>query len=228
MAEQPKPKRPERIGQDDQDAVDLDALMRDYARQSRADDYLAQLEAEYRAEQKRKNEARTWRGQVEDFLRAPYPESYAPKAVESSAAERTWAAAAHLALLIGVPLSVGSGGVLGAAVALAPLLIYLSHRERSPFVEQHAMQALLALLGSTLGWFGLSIAGLVFGIVATILLTITLVGVVIVPFLWLGLLLVWLALLALPFGAFFLSMVGAAQALRGRTFRYPYVGKLTR
>ncbi len=228
MAEQPKPKRAERIGQDDQDAVDLDALMSDYARQSRADDYLAQLEAEYRAEQKRKNEARTWRGQVEDFLRAPYPESYAPEAVESSAAERTWAAAAHLALLIGVPLGVSSGGVLGAAVALAPLLIYLSHRERSPFVERHAMQALLALLGSTLGWFGLTIAGLVFGIVTTVLLTITVIGVMIVPFLWLGLLLVWLALLALPFGAFFLSMVGAAQALRGRTFRYPYVGKLTR
>jgi len=44
----------------------------------------------------------------------------------------------------------------------------------------------------------------------------------------LGAALLWLALLAVPFGAFFCGCVGMVQALRGRTFRYPYIGKLTR
>jgi uncharacterized membrane protein len=56
----------------------------------------------------------------------------------------------------------------------------------------------------------------------------TIIGVILVPVLWLGLLLLWLALLTVPFGAFFYGCIGMVQALRGRLFRYPYIGKLGR
>lgn len=228
MAEQPKPKREAPVAQDDQDIVDLDALIRDYARQDQDFHRAERLIDDYDAPPKRKNDAQTWREQVGDFLRTPYDKSYAPEEVESSADERAWAAIAHLSLLIGVPLGVSSAGILAVFVAIVPLLIHFAYRGRAPFAADHAMQATLALLLSTIGWIGLTIGSGVLGIILTVFLTFTFIGIFAIPFIWLGVLLFWLALLALPFGAFFLSFVGAAQALRGRTFRYPYIGKWAR
>jgi uncharacterized Tic20 family protein len=228
MAEQPKPEREVSIAQDDQDIVDLDALIRDYEREDRDFHRAERFAADYDAPPKRKNDAQTWREQIADFLRTPYDKNYAPEEVESSADERAWAAIAHLSLLIGVPLGISSAGILAVFVAIVPLLIHFAHRERAPFAASHAMQATLALLISTIGWIGLTIGSGILGVILTVFLTFTFIGILAIPFVWLGVLLFWLALLALPFGAFFLSLVGAVQALRGRTFRYPYIGKWAR
>ncbi len=256
MAEQAKPKRGAPEKYDDQDIVDLDALMRDYAsderprRAARLDDDYAYDDAEDGAP-KRKNDsarrpvgslpeagaavggidretAKRLKAQLEEFLRTPYEETYAAEYTDSSGGERLWASLAHLSLLLGIPIGAASGGTLTPLLALAPLLIYLFNRQHSRFVAKHAMQSLIALLASTLGWIALLIGSGILGVVLTIVLALTIVGVIAIPFIWLGLVLFWLASFAIPMGAFFFSIVGAVQALRGRTFRYPYVGKWVR
>jgi uncharacterized Tic20 family protein len=255
MADQAKPKRGRPEEYDDQDIVDLDALMRDYAaderprRAARLDDGYV-YEDDEDAAPKRKNDparrqpripetgatvvgidretAKRLKEQLEEFLRTPYEETYAAEYTDSSGGERLWAALAHLSLLIGIPIGAGSGGTLTPLLALVPLLIYFFNRQHSRFVAKHTMQSLIALLASTLGWIALLIGSGVLGVVLTIVLAITIVGVIAIPFIWLGLALFWLASFAIPIGAFFFSLVGAVQALRGRTFRYPYVGKWVR
>ncbi|MDW8298636.1 MAG: DUF4870 domain-containing protein [Anaerolineae bacterium] len=228
MVEHSKPKRDAHAIRDEQDIVDLDALVRDYTDENVLLHHAERFEDDRAAPPKRKNDAQTWREQLENFLRTPYDQSYVSERVDSSSSERVWAAMAHLSLLIGVPLGVSSAGILGVCIALLPLAIYFAHRARAPFAAKHAMQAALALLISTVGWFGLVVASGILGVILTILLTATLVGILALPFLWLGLLVLWLMLLVLPFGSFFLSVVGAVQALRGRTFSYPYIGKWAR
>lgn len=223
MTDQPKPKRD--APAEDDDMIDLDALIRDYGHDSALLHYAEPLD-DHDTTPKRKNDSQDWRAQLRDFLRTPYDPSYAPEYIVTSDDDRLYAAIAHLALLLGIPLSFVSAGVLMPVVILVPLLIYLISRRRNLFVAQHALQATLALAASTFGWLALTVGSATLGAALTIFLTITLVGVILVPFLWLGLFLLWLALLALPFGAFFYSFAGIVQALRGRTFRYPYIGKL--
>ncbi len=243
MVDQVKPKRGRPEEYDDQDIVDLDALMRDYAaderprRATRLDDEDAYADDV----PKRKNDS-AWRPaggidretakrlkeQLEEFLRTPYEETYTAEYTDSSGGERLWAALAHLSLLISVPIGAASGGTLTPLLALVPLLIYFFNRQRSRFVAKHAIHSLIALLASTLGWIALLIGSGVLGVVLTIVLALTIIGVIAIPFIWLGLALFWLASFAIPIGAFSFSLVGAVQALRGRTFRYPYVGKWVR
>ncbi|MFQ3535829.1 MAG: DUF4870 domain-containing protein [Aggregatilineales bacterium] len=230
MTEQPKPKRDACAAQDEVDIVDLDALMRNYGHTEAPPRRAPRLEDDYDTLPKRKNEeaTRKWREPLEDFLRTPYDKAYAPESVQASSKERLLAAVAHLSLLLGIPLGLASVGLLAVFVALLPLSIYLNYRGRLPFVAAHALQASLALLASTIGWIILTAVVGIIGLVITVLATITIIGVIIVPFVWLGLLLIWLALLGLPLVAFMLSLAAAVQALRGRTFRYPYIGKLAR
>jgi len=232
MTDQPKPKRDAPAAYDD-DVIDLDALIRDYGRDGAPLHHAERLDDDYDAppKPKRKNDAessRDLRAQLADFLRTPYDSSYVPEHVVTSDNDRLYAAIAHLMLLLGIPLSFASAGALMPLMLVAPLLIYLVNRRRVPFVAQHALQATLALVASTLGWLALTIGSAVLSIVLTIILTMTIVGVVLVPFLWFGAALLWLALLTVPFGAFFYGCVGMVQALRGRTFRYPYISRLRR
>ncbi|PJF36901.1 MAG: hypothetical protein CUN49_03115 [Candidatus Thermofonsia Clade 1 bacterium] len=226
MTEPFKPKRGEPLD-NYQDVVDLDALIREYG-----DDlfhHTAQRADDHDSPPKRKNDASApqWRAQLGDFLRTPYAPGYAPEYVEASASERALAALAHLSLLIGIPLGVSTLGIATLLTIGFPLLIYLLSGKRVPFAAKHALQASLALLVSTLGWVAVTVGVVILSIVLTVLLTLTIVGIVVVPFLWLAALLFCLALLALPFGTLLLSLFGAFQALSGRTFRYPYIGKWT-
>ncbi len=189
MTDQPKPKRDAPAAYDD-DVVDLDALIRDYGsdgaplrRAERPDDYDAPPKP------KRKNDAkssRDLRAQLADFLRTPYGSSYALEHVVTNNSDRLYAAIAHLMLLLGIPLSFASAGALLPVAIIAPLLIYLANRQRAPFVAQHALQAMLALAASTLGWLALTIGSAALSIMLTVILTMTIVGVAFVPFLWLG------------------------------------------
>lgn len=255
MADQAKPKRGAPEEYDDQDMVDLDALMRDYAsderprRPARLDDDYGYADDEDAAP-KRKNDsawrqsripetggsvigidretARRLKAQLEEFLRTPYEEAYATEYTDSNGGERLWAALAHLSLLIGIPIGAVSGGTLTPLLVIAPLLIYFFNRRHSRFVAKHAMQSVMALLASTLGWIVLLIGSGILGVLLTVVLALTIVGVIAIPFVWLGLALLWFASFAIPISAFFFSIVGAVQALRGRTFRYPYVGRWVR
>lgn len=93
--------------------------------------------------------------------------------------ERLGAAAAHLLPLTGL-------------LAIGPLIMMLTGGRTSPYIRKHAVEALnfqLTLLG------------------ATVLLSITFVGVVLLPVLWIG--------------GVVLSVVGGLAALGEGDFRYP-------
>jgi uncharacterized protein len=98
--------------------------------------------------------------------------------------ERVGAAAAHLLPLTGL-------------LAIGPLIMLLTAGRTSHYVRKHAVEALN---------FQLTMLG------ATILLTITFVGVVLTPLLWIG--------------GLVLSVVGGVAALGEGNFRYPLTLRL--
>ncbi|NRQ40796.1 DUF1707 and DUF4870 domain-containing protein [Nonomuraea sp. NN258] len=100
--------------------------------------------------------------------------------------ERLGAAAAHVLPIIGFPI-------------LGPLLFLLIGGKTSPYIRKHAMEALN---------FQLTAVGV------TILLTLTFVGVVLLPVVWLG--------------AAVLSVVGGISALTEGDFRYPLTVRLVK
>lgn len=103
-----------------------------------------------------------------------------------TAGERLGAAAAHLLPLTGL-------------LAIGPLIMLLAGGKTSPYIRKHAVEALnfqLTLLG------------------ATVLLAITFVGVVLMPVLWIG--------------GVILSVVGGLAALGEGGFRYPLTLRLVK
>jgi uncharacterized Tic20 family protein len=180
-----------------------------------------------RGENLRPKEAeRKFRAKIGDFLRTPYAPDYAPE--HDPAADgnvRNWAAIAHLFGLISIPMGVFSAGLSSVVMLLVPLMIYLFYRDKSSFAAKHALQALIAQAASTLGIYLVMIISSIVGVVLTVLLAITIIGIVAIPFLWIGLVLFWLALYLAPLGAWIMSFGGAANASQGKTFKYPYVGR---
>jgi uncharacterized Tic20 family protein len=100
--------------------------------------------------------------------------------------ERMGAAAAHLLPLTGL-------------LVIGPLIMMLTGGKTSPYIRKHAVEALN---------FQLTMLG------ATILLTITLLGVVLMPVLWIG--------------GLVLSVVGGMAALGEGDFRYPLTLRLVK
>lgn len=100
--------------------------------------------------------------------------------------ERVGAAAAHLLPLTGL-------------LAIGPLIMLLTAGRTSSYVRKHAVEALN---------FQLTM------LAATILLTITFVGVVLTPLLWIG--------------GLVLSVVGGVAALGEGNFRYPFTLRLVK
>jgi uncharacterized Tic20 family protein len=99
-------------------------------------------------------------------------------------AERLGAAAAHLLPLTGL-------------LVIGPLIMMLTAGKTSPYIRKHAVEALN---------FQLTMLG------ATILLTITFVGLVLTPVLWIG--------------GLVLSVVGGLAAMGESNFRYPLTLRL--
>ncbi|MEV0619121.1 DUF1707 and DUF4870 domain-containing protein [Nonomuraea sp. NPDC050404] len=100
--------------------------------------------------------------------------------------ERLGGAIAHLLPLVGFPI-------------LGPLLLLLTGGKTSPYIRNHALEALN---------FQITVVG------ASILLPITVVGIVLVPFIWVA--------------AFILSIVGGVSALSEGNFRYPMTLRLVK
>ncbi|MGW0805134.1 DUF4870 domain-containing protein [Nonomuraea sp. NPDC002799] len=100
--------------------------------------------------------------------------------------ERLGASVAHLLMLIGIPV-------------IAPLILLLTGGKTSPFIRKHALEALN---------FQLTVVG------ATILLPFTVIGVILVPFIWVA--------------AVVLSIVAGVSALSEGNFRYPMTIRLVK
>ncbi len=140
-----------------------------------------------------------------------------------TANERTWAALAHASVLLTFALGVSTGGLATVVMALVPLLIWLTFRDRSRFVAFHAMQATVFQLGVLALWIGLLVAGLVILIptwILTALLLVILVGLLLLPLALVLTIILPIVLAALPFASLVYGLYGAYEVYAGRTFRY--------
>jgi uncharacterized Tic20 family protein len=100
--------------------------------------------------------------------------------------ERLGASAAHLLTLVGFPI-------------IGPLILLLTGGKTSPYIRRHALEALN---------FQLTVVG------ATFLLPFTVIGVVLIPVIWVA--------------AVVLSIAGGISALSENPFRYPMTVRLVK
>ncbi|MFG6196819.1 DUF1707 and DUF4870 domain-containing protein [Nonomuraea sp. JJY05] len=109
---------------------------------------------------------------------APIPSPVRPeRAPESN--ERLAAAVGHLLMVVGIPIA-------------GPLILLLTGAKTSPYIRRQALEALN---------FQITVVG------ATVLLPFTIIGVVLLPFIWVA--------------AVVLSIVGGVTSLTEGNFRYP-------
>ena len=108
--------------------------------------------------------------------------------------ERMWATFAHLGIIAGFIIPLGN--------VIAPLIIWLTQREKSSYVEAHAKEAL-----------NFQITASIFAIGAAILI-----------FIFIGILLLALiGIAALVFG-----ILGAMKANQGEMYQYPFSLRLVK
>lgn len=117
-----------------------------------------------------------------------------------SADEKLWGMLAHLLTLLGYVAALGQ--------YIAPLVIYLVYKDRSPFVAFHALQALLfQLLALAVG-------------VALVLFTIITLG--------LGILLTLPLMFALGIAVLVYTIIAAIAANQGNWYELPIAGRWAR
>nr|SBO99497.1 hypothetical protein BN4615_P9013 [Nonomuraea gerenzanensis] len=116
---------------------------------------------------------------------APLPDP-APPVGTAESSERLGAALAHALPIVGFPI-------------LGPLLLLLTGGKTSPYIRRHALEALN---------FQITVVG------ASVLLPLTFVGIVLVPFIWVA--------------ALILAIVGGVSALSESNFRYPMTIRLVK
>jgi hypothetical protein len=117
--------------------------------------------------------------------------------------ERMWCMVTHLAGLAGLVFP-SFGQILG------PLIPWLLKREQSPEVDAHGKEALNFQISVTI--YGLVLAALAF---ISMLLTVVVIGVILLPLVGLaslGLFIAWLAF----------TIIGAVKANEGVLYRYPF------
>jgi uncharacterized Tic20 family protein len=151
--------------------------------------------------------------QVKDLVQ-PTPGTLATTAAADREAlpardlDRLWAAAAHLA---------GFGGLW----LIAPILIYLLHRQGSPFVRWHAFQASVLAVWTICAGF---LAGLLLGLFGVVFLLLSHLGLAGV-----GTVLVGIGALPLVFVIVFsavVSAIGGIKSLAGRPWTMPIIGRI--
>jgi uncharacterized Tic20 family protein len=111
--------------------------------------------------------------------RVPTPQPLPPPIQASVSGDRLGAGAAHMLPMLGLSF-------------VGPLIMLMTVGRTSPYVRAHAMEALN---------FQLTM------VIATLVLAVTLVGILLIPFLWVA--------------AFVLSIVGGVSGLSEGRFRYP-------
>jgi uncharacterized Tic20 family protein len=217
MLEQPKPKRGA-PSDDDDDVIDLDALVRSYGRDDAPSHYTEYLDDDHDApsKPKRKNDQLNRNAVIQpprDSLQVSYNLAHVPDYVEENPEHRKQAAIAHLMVVIGILISFASLGALLPLALIISRQIYAQNRSRSPFLAHHSLQAVVVLTGATLGWLGLTAATFI-AVFFALMFPVLIVVALMMP-------LLWLLSTAVTIGTFFYGFVGISQALKGKTFRYP-------
>jgi hypothetical protein len=142
--------------------------------------------------------------------------------------ERLWAAIAHGSILLPLPVGLASGGTAMLALLFVPLLIYFLYRERSHFVAFHALQAFTFQVAATLGYLLAVIAGvllLAVGWVLSALSLLVLVGVVLIPIMFLITLVAVIAMVAAPFAFWIYGGIVAVEVYNGTDRRIPRIAE---
>ncbi len=146
---------------------------------------------------------------------------------QRGADEWTTASLAHASIVLTLILALAGG--IGALIGvLVPLVIYLSHRERSRFVAFHALQA-LAYQGVGIVVYGLLVVVLAGAVVAawTIsgVLSAVVIGFFLMPLALLITLFVVALLLGVPLVWVVYGLYGAYRVYQGDQFRYWLLGE---
>lgn len=145
--------------------------------------------------------------------------------------ERTWAALAHASTLLTLLASVASAGIGGLLLVFLPLVIYLSYKDKSPYVAYHAAQAFALQVVATVGFFAAILAVAIVLVVMwliTALLSVILIGLILIPITLLLTLLAVFILIAVPFVIGGFSIAATAQTANGVDYEYPYLGRWVR
>lgn len=136
--------------------------------------------------------------------------------VDVSSDERTMAALAHGSII----LTLLTGGIGGLIVAF---VVWAVHREKSRWVADQSLQALIFQIAATLVAYVLAV--LAGGAIAVSgALTAILIGLCILPFA----LLFGLVAAVFPLAATAYGVYGALETYQGRDFQYCWVGNLVR
>ncbi len=148
---------------------------------------------------------------------------------EDTATTDAWtiAALAHASILLTLILAFAGG--VGALVGLVvPLVIYLSYRERSPFIGFHAMQALVYQGVGILIYFVLVVVLALAVTVAWVvsgLLSAVIVGFLLMPIALLLTALMVIVLLGAPLAWIAYGLYAAYEVYQGKDFHYWLVGE---
>jgi len=145
--------------------------------------------------------------------------------------ERTWAALAHISTLLTLLVGIASAGIGGLLLVFLPLAIYLSYKDRSPYVAYHAAQAFALQIVVTAGFLAAilaAVAVLVAVWLITALLIVILIGLILIPIALLLTLLVVFVLIAMPFVIGGFSIAATVQTANGVDYEYPYLGRWVR
>jgi uncharacterized Tic20 family protein len=171
---------------------------------------------------KRKNDYEYDDGGYQDSYKSKRGERYISPV---SAEEKQWASLVHASAVTTFLFSLFSGGIGALLLPFIPLAVYYHQKDRSPFIARHALQAFMAQITGTLGVLGIILGVVIAGAVASVALAISIVGIILLPFLWLAIIGVIFAALLLPFAMVVFGLIGASKASQGEEYTYPYVGK---
>lgn len=177
------------------------------------------------------NKARTER-LAEELPYNPEPEPSKPKRslarVEVTEGERFWAAVSHASILLTIALGISSVGLSSFITVFIPLGIYFYHRDRSPFVAHHALQAFAAQVVGIIGFAVLMaavVAVWVILLIISIVLILILIGIPLTILVAIAGLIAIPATLFLPFMTLIYGMIATVEAWRGEAYRYPWIGE---
>ncbi|MFN8420777.1 MAG: DUF4870 domain-containing protein [Anaerolineae bacterium] len=189
--------------------MSLEAMMREYEVESEEMRLGADGEIEYIS--KRKNDEKAKRGL----------EINVGEYVHSTQQERTLAALAHIMPWLMLLIGLGTQGIAVPLLLIATAVIYFNYKDRSEFIGRNALEALKAQLIGTLGWAVIPAILSVIAVIIIIPLAISIVGILLIPFVVLALVLGVLASVLLPIALMIFSVIGALQAFNGEVYHYP-------
>jgi uncharacterized Tic20 family protein len=156
---------------------------------------------------------------------AMYSRAVRPAPANVSDSEKMWAAAAHGSALLTIALLLTTGGIGSILSVFIPFVIYLIYRNKSEYVAHHALQSFAAQGLTLIGSIGAIIVTWTAFIVLSIVLAITIVGLLAIVPLALVAVGITLAALMLPLALVIFSMIAAVDAWSGENYVYPWMGE---